>query len=38
MAILAFDEHAAVDQDLDEEPRLPRREAKGANGLGALLS
>ena len=36
-AILALDEYAAVDQYLDQKPRLPWREGKGAHGFGALL-
>lgn len=35
-ALLAFDEDAAVDQDLDQEPRLSLREAERADGFRAF--
>jgi hypothetical protein len=37
MAILALDEYPAVDQDLDEESRLPWCEAEGTNCLTAFV-
>ena len=36
-AVLALDENAAVDQNLDKEPRLAWCEAEGADRRGALL-
>jgi hypothetical protein len=35
-AVLAFDEDAAVDQDLDQKARLALGEAEGTDGFGAF--